>query len=418
MTLTRDSVPPLLYLVHRLPYPPDKGDRIRAFHILRFLSRRAAVHLACLADEPIEGAALDALRSYCARVAVVPLSRGRWFRALGSLLCGRTVSEGAFSSRALRDLIGQWAREVDFQAVLVQASSMVPYLKVPELASVPAVVDLVDVDSEKWFDYAASSRGPRAWLYRTEGRRLRNLERDLPATTRAVTLVGTAEADLYRGFCAAGEVRAITNGVDLDYFSPRAGGKEQSCVFVGALDYRPNVDGANWFCREVWPSILQRYPDARIYLVGRRPAPAVMRLASLPGVELVGQVPDVRPYLARAGVAVVPLKIARGVQNKVLEGLAMGKATIASPEALAGLGVKPGTHVLSAASHVEWVESLGRLWADSDFRQRLGSAGRQYVETHHRWESCLGPFSALLGLTATQDQPRASSQTCQPAHCS
>jgi sugar transferase (PEP-CTERM/EpsH1 system associated) len=218
--------------------------------------------------------------------------------------------------------------------------------------------------------------------------------------TRGVTLVGEPEADLYRTFSAPGTVRAITNGVDLDYFSPSPVSAEVSCVFVGALDYRPNVDGATWFCREVWPSVVAKRPEARMYLVGRRPVPAVQRLATIPGVDVVGQVPDVRPYVARAGVAVVPLQIARGVQNKVLEGLAMAKATIASPQALVGLQAKSGVHLLSASSVTEWTEALLRLWNDSSFRHRLGWAGREYVETHHQWKSCLGPFSALLGLTA------------------
>jgi polysaccharide biosynthesis protein PslH len=383
------ALPPLLYLVHRLPYPPDKGDRIR----------HAAVHLACLADEPVDPEAVRALRRWCSRVAVVRLGRwSRWARALGSLAVCRTVSEGAFSSPALRRAVGAWARETPFRACLASASSMVPYLELPELRGVPAVVDLVDVDSQKWLDYAGGGRGVRAWLYRTEGRRLRRLERGLPARFRAVTLVSDAEADLYRGFCDDGPVHVVRNGVDLDYFRPAGPGDAATCVFVGALDYRPNVEGVCWFCDAAWPMIRQRRPEARLYLVGRRPAPAVSRLAGRPGVEVVGPVADVRPHLARARVAVAPLRLARGVQNKVLEALAMARATVASPQALAGLRALPGTHLLSAAAADEWAAAVLRLLDDEGLCRQLGAAGRRYAEEHHCWERCLEPFPSLLGL--------------------
>jgi sugar transferase (PEP-CTERM/EpsH1 system associated) len=298
----------------------------------------------------------------------------------------------------LRRIVQAWARERPFHATLASASSMVPYLQIEGLRQVPAVVDLVDIDSQKWLDYAAHSRGPRAWLYRTEGRRLRRLEQTLPEWTRAVTLVTEAEVDLYRQFCAAGSVCAVTNGVDLDYFQPVAQTVGPSCVFTGVLDYRANVDGVSWFCREVWPALHRQRPQAKVYLVGRRPVPAVLRLAEIPGVEVVGPVPDVRPYLARSAVAIAPLQIARGLQNKVLEAMAMGKAAVVSRQVLAGLRAEPGTHVLAASSRQEWVESILQVLDDPERREQLGTAGRHFVEERHRWDRCLEPMGTLLGL--------------------
>jgi polysaccharide biosynthesis protein PslH len=394
--------PDLLYVVHRVPYPPDKGDRIRAFQILRYLSQKASVHLACLADEPVEPACLDVLRRYCARVAVFTLGSWRWIRACGSVASGRTVSEGAFSSPQLRALLRQWAAETSFQGCLASASSMVPYLQMPELRNVPAVVDLVDVDSQKWLDYAQASRGPRAWLYHLEGRRLRRLERDLPNWARAVTLVSDAEADLYKRFAAPDCVSVIGNGVDLDYFRPRPGAEDQDgCVFLGALDYRPNVDGLVWFCNEVWPRVRRQRPDAKLHLVGRRPAPAVQRLAQLPGVALVGQVPDVRPFLARAAVSVVPLQIARGVQNKILEAMAMAKATVISPACMSGIQVEDGKNVLIASTVEQWTEAVVGLLQSPNLRRQLGMAAREHVVEEHRWERCLTPLDAIFGLSTT-----------------
>ncbi len=406
----------LLYLVHRLPYPPDKGDRIRAFHVLRFLADRAEVHLACLADEPVGSDVLPALREHAARVAIVPIGRwARWSQGLLSLARGRTATEGAFRRAGLRQIIRQWTSETRYAGVLASASSMTPYLRTPELEDVPAVVDLVDVDSQKWFDFAAASWGVKRWLYRLEGRRLRGLERGLPGWARAVTLVSEAEARLYRQFCAPGRVEAVGNGVNLEYFRPGSEATEPSCVFVGALDYHPNVEGVNWFCREVWPGVRAAQPRAKLLLVGRRPAPKVRWTARLPGVELVGQVPDVRPYLARAAVAVVPLRIARGVQNKVLEALAMAKAVIASPECLKGLHARPGVHLRAASTPSEWRRVVLELLRSLSLRQALGAAGRRFVEQHHRWDTCLAPLAAILGLptSSPSSSPKAGRGSCR-----
>ena len=409
----------VLYLVHRVPYPPDKGDRIRTFHFLRFLAQRCRIHLACLADEPVAPDSLAVLQGLCARLAIVPVGRwSRWLRALVSLGMGKSVSEGAFASRGLRKTVSAWGKETTFHAAMASSSSMAPYLRLPELVKVPAVVDLIDLDSQKWLDYAAASRGPKRWLYRLEGGRLRRFERDIGSWAHGITLVSEAEADLYRQHCGNGPVHAVGNGVDLDYFQKPdleiAKPAEPVCVFVGALDYRPNVDGACWFCQEVWPAIRQVRSDARLELVGRKPTAAVQRLAEIAGVSVVGQVPDVRPYLAAAAVVVVPLRIARGIQNKVLEALAMGRSMVASPQALEGLGVVPGREALSASSVAEWVQAVLKLFDDSILRQQLGQLGRRFVEEHHRWDVCLRPLEQLLSLGNVDTAAVAESQQALP----
>lgn len=391
--------PKVLYLVHRVPYPPDKGDRIRNYNVLRSVARFADVHLVCLADEPVPASVREALHHCCAQVAVIPATGwGRWLRGGFSLLRGRTVTEGVFSNPAFARTLREWARSNVYHAVLTSSSSMVPYLDLPELRSIPAVVDMVDVDSEKWLDYALSARWWMAWLYHKEGWRLRKLEKQLPERVRAVILVSEAEAGLYRRFCATGSVHAVTNGVALDYFTPNPDAPEAGIVFVGALDYHPNVDGAAWFCREIWPELRRRHPQLSFEIVGRRPGAAVQRLAQIPGVRLVGQVADVRPHVSQAAVAVVPVRIARGVQNKVLEGLAMSKAVVVTPQSIAGLKTQSGVHLLSASTPAEWVEAVNRLLRDAELRRILGAAGRRYVEEHHRWEHCLQPLAQILGL--------------------
>ena len=278
--------PRILLLAHRIPYPPDKGDRIRVFHILRWLSHRSSIHLACLADEPYDARTVEQLKTLCERVEVISL--GRWSRCFQSTLSlsqGRTASEGAFWSKALVDILSRWSKQIRFDLALASSSALVPYLRIAELVNVPAVVDLVDVDSQKWFDYASASGGPRRWLYHLEGTRLRRLERDITRWAKAVTLVSDAEANLFRQFCDSSHVFTVPNGVDLEKFQldVGTGEPENGCIFVGALDHRPNVDGACWFCQEIWPEIHRRRPAARMVLVGRQTCSGDLAPRSDPG---------------------------------------------------------------------------------------------------------------------------------------
>lgn len=389
---------PILYLTHRVPHPPNRGDRIRNWHLLQFLAHRHPVWLACLADEPVPKESDEVLRQLCRRVEIVPVTVTRWLRGAFSLLRGRSISEGIFQSTWLRRVIERWCGEVRFRAVVVSASSLVPYLDLEGLRHTPKIVDLVDVDSQKWLDYAATMKPPRAWLFAWEGRRLRRVESRLPSWVDAVLLVSAAETELYRSFAlpGPGRIETVTNGVDLDYFQPQAVEEEPACTFVGALDYPPNVDAAVWFASTVWPGLHSSRPELRFRLVGRAPVAEVRSLAARPGVEVIGSVPDVRPWIARSSVIVVPLRIARGLQNKVLEALAMAKACVASPAALAGVKARPEVELLAASDPAKWQAAILRLLDDPEWRQTLGRAGRHYVETHHSWEACLRPAEEIL----------------------
>ena len=392
--------PQVLLLVHRVPYPPNRGDRIRSYRLLEYLGQRAEVRLGFLGQQPPSPETMLALRERSADLvaAVVP-PRVRWLRGVRHLLTGRSATEGFFDAPALRAAVARWATEVRFDAVVVFCSSMFPYVDVPELAGVPVLVDMVDVDSQKWLDYAEQAHGPKRWLYRLEGRRLRRLEASIAPRAHAVLLVSRPEVDLYRSFAPAGNVYPLGNGVDLEYFQPAPSADAEastSCVFVGALDYQANVDGVQWFCREVWPEVLRRCPQARFTLVGGSPVAAVRRLAGRPGVELVGEVPDVRPYLAGAALSVVPLRVARGIQNKVLEAAAMGKAIVASPESLVGLDLEPPLDVRRAETPQQWADTIVELLADAGLRAALGRAARRSVEQRYRWQVQWGPLDNLL----------------------
>ena len=384
----------VLYITHRVPFPPDKGDRIRNYHILRQLARHHIVDLACLADEPVSDDTRKTLAELCDRMSIIPVSRfGRLVTAGLSVCSGRSISEGAFWSSELQRIVQDWHREKPYDAAIISASSLVPYLRTPAFAKVPAFVDVVDLDSQKWRDFAATASWPKSWLYRWEGARVRSVEADLLKWAEAATLVSRAEADLFDTVAGTGSATVATNGVDLEYYQPGDGPTQRACAFVGALDYLPNVDAAIWFADEVWPQLRAKHPDAEYWLIGRKPTAAVQALATRPGIRLIGQVPDVRPHLAAAAVAIVPMRLSRGLQNKVLEALAMAKATVVAPPALAALKTVPGTHLLSAETAHEWVEAVSGLFDNPERRRELGRAGRQFVEEHHHWETCLRPLT-------------------------
>lgn len=390
--------PQILFLVHRIPYPPDRGDRIRSYHLLRYMSARADVHLATLADEPVTPETMAALRGCAREVCVARLDRFRWLRGAKNVLLGRPASEGLFQSRLLSNTVHRWRRHRRFDAIVVYCSSMFHYVRAPHNGNTHLIVDLVDVDSQKFFDYAATARGWKRCLFHREGTLLRRVEREVVERAAAVVLVSENEARLFRSICPNDRTFSVTNGVDFDYFKPVDGdGIPGRCVFVGALDYRANVDGVLWFCRHVWPRVRQARPDAAFAIVGRNPVAEIRELRHIDGVEVVGATPDVRPHLADASVAVAPLRIARGIQNKVLEAMAMRRAVLASTQALEGLNAAPGRHVVVAESPGQWVEETLKLMQDSQLRSTIGNAGRKYVESHHDWNTCLAPFSAILG---------------------
>jgi polysaccharide biosynthesis protein PslH len=405
--------------------PPNRGDRIRTCNFLRHIATRADVWLGCLADEPVSDDTWQSLRDICHQVAIVPVEpRMRWVRAGVSFLTGRTISEGAFASPRLKRIVSEWTAQKSFDSALCSSSALAPYLQIPDLDQTPRHVDLIDVDSEKWFDYAKASGVIKRGIFHLEGRRLRQLEGGISDWASGITVVSEPEAALYRAFRSDGPIEPIPNGVDVDYFTPEAGSvdgimpaasSQSGCVFVGALDYKPNIDGIIWFARNVWPQIHRQHPDQNLSIVGREPVADVQKLAEIPGVDVVGTVPDVRPYLSRAAVAVVPLHIARGVQNKVLEALAMAKAVVASPDPLVGLRVEDGVQLFKAVEAEQWVSCVTRLLDDAQLRHDVGVAGQAYVTAHHRWEQCLEPLMRFLHLENSESRDAVAGPNARSA---
>ena len=406
----------LLFIAHRVPYPPNKGERLRALEQIKALAGHFRVTVAAFAHDRADYESADALRHWAEDVILAPA--GGWtgtMRGAACLLRGRSAGEGVFCAKNLLTAMEGSTRRGPFGLVVASSSTTLPVaLAVPAAAR---VMDLVDVDSAKWLRYAETSRSPMRWIYRREAAGIRRLERMAIERCDAVVVISSAEAAVLEG--PSDKVVVVGNGVDTEYFTPQprpAGGT--TIVFTGTMSYRPNAEGVCWFVREVWPELKRSRGDLRFLIVGRAPTRAVRRLSENPGVVVTGSVPDVRPYLASADLAVAPLRIARGVQNKILEAMAAGRAVVASPQALEGLELAEGSDVLRAATPREWKETILSLLSDEAARRRIEQAARRRVEHDYVWSARLAPLVALCGrLTAGESgqSPQTASSPQQAA---
>lgn len=393
----------ILYLCHRIPYPPDKGDKIRAFHQIRSLARRNRVHLLTLSDGPLPD--LAPLQALCERVEVFPVHRPAAFlRSALGVLRPRPLTLSFFESAALRRRVQELAAGGErFDAILAYSSSMAPYVE--PFKGVPAVLDMVDVDSAKWEQYSHFANPLMRPIYALEAKRLRAYEASLAERFERIVLATGNELRLYESFAPEAKGVAIPNGVDFDYFRPLDLPKAQKplLVFTGQMDYFANIDGVSFFARDVFPRLRQRFPDIEMVIVGRSPTPVVRALGELPGISVTGAVGDVRPFLSRSWIFVAPLRIAQGVQNKVLEAMAMGIPVVCSDRVLAGLsegGFEHGRDLLAASGAEGYESCVASLLEDAEARVRLAESARERMGAAYRWASNLGRFEQLLHAVA------------------
>lgn len=389
----------LLFLAQRCPYPPNKGDKITTWNLLKFLARRYRVHLGTYIDDPHDWQYVPVLREQCASVYVAGLNPNVCkFKSLAGLLTGDALSVEFYRHAGMQSWVdGVMRQGVD--RVFVYSSAMARYV----LDAGPGrirIMDFADIDSDKWRQYAKVAGWPMSWIYRRESVRLLAWERRIARDFDHSLFISEAEAKDFRSMApeAAAKVSALSNGVDSDYFSPSADfanpypGTSPQMVFTGAMDYRPNIDAVVWFAREALPLIRATRPDAGFCIVGSRPAAEVQSLTQIAGVTVTGRVEDVRPYIAHAAAVVAPLRIARGIQNKVLEGMAMAKTVVCSPQGLEGIHAEVGSEVLLAEDAAAFARECLRAIEGLD----LGHAARQRVLSSYDWDACLAKLDALL----------------------
>lgn len=404
----------LLFLAHRLPYPPNKGDKIRSYHLLRFLAERYRVYLGAFIDDPADCVHVDALRQWCADVKVVELNpRQAKLASLKGLLTGEALSLPYYRNALLSDWVRHTVASNNIDIAVAFSSAMAQYAPAGMRIK---LMDMVDVDSDKWAQYAPTKPWPLSWLYRREARKLGEWECSVARDFDASFLVSSAEAAHLKRMTteAADKIDWFENGVDTAYFQPDPDmtspypENATPIVFTGAMDYWPNIDAVTWFAHEIFPKVRDTIPDAMFAIVGSNPSEAVKALDAQPGVWVTGRVDDVRPYVQHAACAIAPLRLARGVQNKVLEAMAMARPVVASPQAAEGISALAGEDFMVAENVADFAAQVVAvckgLYAD------MGSQARARILLAYDWQTNLSRI--LPHLEASHSSPAHESSSC------
>ncbi|WP_207061008.1 TIGR03087 family PEP-CTERM/XrtA system glycosyltransferase [Motiliproteus sp. SC1-56] len=394
----------VVFLCHRIPYPPNKGDKIRSYNLLRYLVERYKVHLGCFVDDPADQAFTEKLAPLCESLLCLPLRRGAGYLATpGALISGTPLTLAFYRSRRMQRWVDEITARFDVSRFLVFSSSMAQYLEGERFAPKHRVIDFVDVDSAKWAQYAAHKKGVASWIYRREHRTLRLYESAIAAQFDRAIFVSADEADLFKQQLTQRErpkVSFLPNGVDTHYFDP----EKEDCAtapcpsryvaFTGAMDYWANVDAVVWFCQHVWPTLRSENPDLRFLIVGGNPAKEVLELQQLAGVEVTGRVKDIRPYIGNATLVIAPLRIARGIQNKVLEAMAMARPVVATSMAMEGLKTTASLCLKVADEPAAFIEACSDYLSGDTGAD--GSPNRTHVLRHYGWPQVLEQLPSHL----------------------
>jgi len=393
--------PPLLFLAHRIPYPPNKGDKIRSFNLLKALAKDYRVYLGAFVDDKQDWKYESELREFCEEVFLLGLNNRRKYQSLKGLLTGEALTLPYYRQSRLQHWVDQKIAEHQISRVFVYSSAMAQYVEGDDYRQLHRVIDFVDVDSEKWREYSAHRVWPMSWLYRREANQLLNYDRQISQNFDASVFVSASEARLFKQLAPESkqQVTHLNNGVDSHYFDPTQSYNNPYqagpiLAFTGAMDYWANADAVSWFVQKVFPAIRNQISNAQFYIVGARPSDAVLKLANKVGVHVTGSVEDIRSYIAFADVIVAPMRIARGVQNKVLEAMAMQRPVVVTSAAMEGIEKLPGQRVCDDTE--SFIDYCLELLSVGDINQ-LGEAGRERVLKDFNWSQNLVRLESLLG---------------------
>jgi len=388
-----------LMLCQRIPHPPDRGDRITTSHVLGLLRSLGPVRVGCFQEHPREDAGRVELERLGVEVFAVPIRpRLRRLLALLWLPTGRPLTLPFFYSRALARRVAEWLAE-GIDLAFCYSSSMGQYLLGRQ--GLPRVMQFAELDSDKWAQLARRAPPPGSWIYRREARLLAPFEAAVAREFDLSLVVSPLEKELFQARIPGVEPMVVENGVDTEAFRPGPDpAREEAAIFTGVLSYEPNVMGVLRFAREAWPLVRTRRPGARLFVVGSDPVAAVRALSGKDGILVTGRVPRTQEWFDRARVAVAPLWIARGIQNKVLEAMSMALPVVATPAAFGGIDARPGEHLLVAEEPRAQAELVAGLLADPAAAARRGAAARLHVERRYRWAAILAGLEAALRALA------------------
>lgn len=388
----------ILYLSQRVPYPPNKGDKLRSFNQIKFLSRFHEISLVCLADNSSDLQHKSALKPYCKSVEIVSLSSFySRLNVLKAFFTNKPLTQAYFWSSVLKKIVENKLKNETFDLIFVYCSSMARYVE--DVANLPKVIDYVDVDSEKWAQYALHAKFPLKQIYRIENRRLRQYETLLCDKFQRGFLVSEKEVDdFYHLVIPCHEVVPLLNGVDLEMFQPCLQPYDtRRIVFTGVMDYFANVETVLYFYREIFPFIKKAVPGVKFYVVGSNPAKELIELGKVdPDIIITGHVETIQPYVQQSAVFVAPMRIARGVQNKILEAMAMGVPVVTNSLGFKGVSATAGVEIIVEDDPYNFAQQVVRLINDRAWREDISRSARKSVEQRYDWNENLSGLNLTL----------------------
>jgi sugar transferase (PEP-CTERM/EpsH1 system associated) len=384
----------ILFLSQRVPYPPNRGDKITTWRLIDRMRRKHDVTCVAFAHDALD---LQAARELDAMgIPTLPIRhRDGWkrIRSAPLLLSSSPLTLGVYGSHKLQSVVDRLMPQMDL--AYAYSSSMGAFLeRHPEK---PRIMHFGELDSDKWRQYSEFAGFPMRQVYVRESRTLLEFERRIANSFTENVLCTPLEQRIFQEKIPGAPSVVLRNGVDLNYYKP--GGAEPwpgHIVFTGVMNYFPNVDGCRFFVEEVFPLVRKEFPRARFTIVGAHPAPEIRRLGKTVGVSVTGYVHDTRKILRTAAVSVAPLRIARGIQNKVLEALSMGIPVVGTSAAVQGVDGVAGRDYLVGDDAETFAEAVCSLLRDPQSAHERGLRGRRFVEDTYDWEVVFRPLDALL----------------------
>lgn len=386
----------ILFISQRLPYPPIRGDKIRGFNLVKGLSERHDVSVVSFIRTTKEMADVETLKQYCASVDVCMLSE--WKSKLNACLgvfSTKPLTLSWYYSKQLWDIVQKKIRNEKFDLLFVMCSSMAQYVFDNDN---PKIIDLVDVDSEKWIQYANRTSFPYSWVYSLEAKRLRRYEKDINKIFNNCLVVTEEEKKIFSSFSLyPDKITAISIGIDEEYFKPLLEEyTSNTIVFTGAMDYFPNIDAMIFFCKEILPLVKEKLPDVILYIVGSSPTQEVQRLANNKDIIVTGYVDDTRPYIGKSAVCVVPLRVAQGIQNKILEAMSMGIPVVTTSFGNKGVGAEEDKEIVVADDKNKFAEKVVEILQNRILRDQLSRNGKQLIGQRYSWKRVTDELNELI----------------------
>lgn len=396
----------ILFLAHRVPFPPNKGEKIRTFNQLKYLSDdNNKISICAPLEHDNELEFFDTLHyKYCTDVSYSRLS-SKIFRLVKGLLTGQALSIANFSSANLQNQFDEMLRKFDYDAIICTSSAMAEYIYQSKVLSSLSkgpmlLMDFMDLDSDKWQQYAKTSSWPMNWIYQREARLLASYEQRISHDFDTSFFIADAEVDLFKAQTkTSGTVLTLGNGMDTEEFTPASVeplNEAPVFLFTGVMDYKPNVDAVVWFAKQIWPSVLDKYSKARFIIAGMNPSISVKELEKNDGIEVTGFVDEILPYYHLSDYFVAPFRLARGVQNKVLQAFACGLPVISTSMGAEGIDCVQNEHILIANNEVEFLSAIEKLENDKTFRTAIKKSALTLIHEHYSWQGKLQILDDVL----------------------